>query len=63
VVNAFSASSLIKVFVSEAFLIRIFMMPSRSGSMHRFKERNISFRVRIPILEREDLKESAIFII
>lgn len=60
-VRAFSASSLMKVFVSAPFFKRTFIRVSRKGSIHLFKEENISLMVIRAIFEREDLNESAIF--
>lgn len=58
--NALSASSLIKLFVSnDAFLRSIFTMLSRYGSMHRFNETSMSFMVSKATFETEDLRDSA----
>lgn len=57
----FSASSLMKLFVSVLFLSRIFTILSRKGSMHLFKNKNISPKVIKAIFDKDDLSESAIF--
>jgi len=62
-ISALSASSLINELVSDDFLIKILHNESNYGSMHLFKKLNISFKVIRAIFEREDLNESAIFMI
>jgi hypothetical protein len=50
-----------KELVSELFFSKIFMMFSKNGSMHRLRNVNMSAKVMRAIFERDDLKESAIF--